>query len=307
MIRVVLGALLIAVLAGGWWLYTPDLPRGQLEARYATPPSQFVEIVGLRVHLRDTGPRDAPPLILLHGFGSSLHTWDSWASFLEDHYRVIRLDLPGFGLTGPDPTGDYTDARANTVLLALMDKLGVAKATIIGHSMGGRIAWGFAAHHQDRVSRLVLISPDGYASEGIVYGQKQDVPQMMRTLPYTLPDVMFRPNVELSYGDPSHLTELNYQTYHDMMLAPGVRAAIVARMGQVVLPDPVPLLRSIMVPTLLLWGREDQMIPHSNAADYLAALPNATLESLPGLGHVPFEELPEASVQPLLAFLAAHP
>ena len=90
--------------------------RADLEAKYARPPSLFLEIAGYRLHVRDTGPRTAPAVIFLHGFGSSLQTWDDWARDLEADHRVIRYDLPGFGLTGPDPSGDYTDGAASRSL-----------------------------------------------------------------------------------------------------------------------------------------------------------------------------------------------
>ncbi len=128
---IALGLLLAAVFGVGVWLYTPDKPRAALEALYAGPPSQFVEAAGMRLHVRDTGPRDAPALLLLHGFGGSLHTWDALAARLDGEYRVIRLDLPGFGLTGPDPGRDYSDARSHAVLMALMDRLGVLAAVRI--------------------------------------------------------------------------------------------------------------------------------------------------------------------------------
>ncbi|WP_426052185.1 alpha/beta fold hydrolase [Brevundimonas sp. SL161] len=129
--------------------------------------------------MRDTGPRDAPAVILLHGFGASLHTWEPWAGRLDDELRVIRLDLPGAGLSPPDPAGDYTDARATALLLALMDLLQIERASFVGHSVGGRIAWTMAAEHPDRVDRLVLISPDGFASPGFEYGQAPEVPFVM--------------------------------------------------------------------------------------------------------------------------------
>jgi pimeloyl-ACP methyl ester carboxylesterase len=300
----IIAALLVVLLLGaGFWLYTPDKPRAALEATYAAPPSSFVEIAGLRLHLRDTGPRDAPPVILLHGFGASLHTWDEWAGPLAADHRVIRFDLPGFGLTGADPAGNYTDARGIAVLLALLDWLGLPHATPIGNSMGGRLAWAFAAAHPDRVSKLVLISPDGFASPGIAYGKAQKVPALMRVLPYVLPMPMLRANLVQAYADPARLTEDTVLRTRDMMLAPGVRSAIVARMEQAVLPDPVPLLRRLNMPTLLLWGEKDAMIPFANAQDYLAALPDATLVALPGVGHVPQEEAPQESLRALRAFL----
>lgn len=296
-------ALLALVIGGGLWLYTPDKPRAALEAVYARPPSEFLTVAGIRLHVRDTGPRTAPAVFLLHGFGSSLQTWDAWSDALSTDHRVIRFDLPGFGLTGPDPTGDYTDARAMQVLAALMDRLGIAHASLIGNSMGGRIAWEFAAANPTRVHRLVLISPDGFASPGIEYGKAVEVPLMVRMLPYMLPTALLRMSLAPAYADPAHMTGAMVQRYRDMLLAPGVRDAVIARMRQVVLTDPVPRLRGLHVPVLLLWGQKDAMIPVSNAADYRAALPDSTLAILPDLGHVPQEEAPAISLPPVRAFL----
>ena len=298
-LAVPLAVLLTAAVAG---LYTPDKPRRVLEAEYAGAPSRFLTVDGVRLHLRDTGPRQAPAVILLHGLGGSLQTWDSWAQDLERDHRVVRYDLPGFGLTGADPTGDYTDRRSIAVLLALMGRLGLARATIVGHSMGGRIAWTFAALHPDRVTRLVLVSPDGFASPGYRYGVAPDVPLMMRALPYVLPTSMFRASLASAYANPAVLTGPLFTRYRDMMLAPGVRRAILARMRMVILVDPVPLLERIRCPTLLLWGERDGMIPFANADDYVRALPHATLAPLPGVGHIPQEEAP-ASVGVLRDFL----
>ena len=305
MIRIILLLVLLLCVAAAFWLYTPDRSRALLEAEYLKPGDSFVDALGVRLRLRDTGPRDAPALILLHGFGASLETWEPWAERLSSQYRVIRFDIPGFGLTGPDPTGDYTDARGVRIIEALMDRLGLKTATIIGNSLGGKLAWMFAAAHQERTARLVLISPDGFASPGFDYDKRPDVPLMVRLLPYVLPRPLLRMSLEPAYADPKKLTEATVTRYRDMMLAPGDRTAMIARMRQVMLHDPIPTLQSIKAPTLLLWGEQDGMIPFDNAADYLRALPHATLVRLPKLGHVPFEEAPEESLKPLLAFLAA--
>lgn len=300
-----LAAILLALLLLGAaaWLYAPDRARDALEARYAAPPSRFLPVAGLRLHLRDTGPRDAPAIILLHGFASSLHTWEDWARILEADHRVIRLDLPGFGLTGPGPTGDYSDARAVEILSALMDSLGLPRASLLGSSMGGRIAWTFAALRPDRVDRLVLMAPDGFASPGRGYGTPEKVPFLVRILPYTLPAPLLRPSLAAAFANPALMTDALLARYRDMLLAPGVRRAIVARMEGAVLTDPVPLLRRIQAPTLLLWGEKDAMIPAGNAADYQRALPDSRLVVLPGLGHVPQEEAPDASVEAVRQFL----
>lgn len=303
-IALVVALVLLAVLVGaGLWLYVPDKPRAELEATYLASPGDYVEAAGLRFHVRDTGPRDAPAVVMLHGFGSSLHTWEHWAQALSATHRVIRFDLPGFGLTGADPGGDYTDARTVAVLGALMDRLGVTRASLVGNSMGGKFAWMFAAAHPERVDKLVLISPDGFASRGFQYGKAPAVPWMLRLLPYVLPQPLLRQSLVAAYADPARLTEPVLARYRDMMLAPGVRRAIVARTGQVVLEDPVPRLQRITAPTLLVWGRQDRMIPVTNAPDYLRAIPDSRLLELPELGHVPQEEAPEAALGEVAAFL----
>jgi pimeloyl-ACP methyl ester carboxylesterase len=299
-------ALGLALLGGLWWLWTPDLPRAALEARYAAPPSRFVTVAGVRIHLRDTGPREAPAVLLLHGFGSSLHCWEDWARLLEPEFRVIRLDLPGFGLTGPDPTGDYGDPRAVQLLDGLLDELGVARADVIGSSMGGRIAWRFAADRPARVRRLVLMAPDGFASAGFEYDRPKPVPLLLRTLPYTLPKPLLRGATAPAYADPAKLTEATLDRYHAMMRAPGVRRAILDRMARHALERPEPFLRTIESPVLLLWGEQDRMVPASHAADYERALRDVRTVILPGLGHVPMEEDPARALAPVRAFLSAE-
>ncbi len=291
----------LAILALALWLYAPDKPRSVLEAAY---PGDYCLVDGVRLRLRDTGPRGAPAVIMIHGFGASLETWEPWARTLSAHYRVIRFDLPGFGLTGADPTGDYTDAREIKILIDLMNQLGLVRASLIGNSLGGRIAWNFAAQHPDRVTRLVLVSPDGFASPGFPYDKTPKTPLMMRLLPYVAPRGLLRANLAAAYGRPAALQETTLTRYRDLLLAPGVRRAILARLGQVILRDPAPTLARIPAPVLLIWGEKDRMIPISNAADYMRDLPHATLVRLPGLGHVPFEEDPGVSIIPVERFLA---
>jgi pimeloyl-ACP methyl ester carboxylesterase len=301
--QIILFVVLAVLIGAGLWLYTPDRPLAELERRYLNSPADYVDVAGLRLHVRDSGPKDGPAVIFLHGFGSSLHTWEAWAAALGQDKRVIRLDLPGFGLTGADPAGDYTDARSIEVLVALMDKLGIERAAVVGNSMGGRIAWTFAARHPERVSKLVLISPDGFESAGLEYGKKPSVPSLLKLMQYALPKSMLRSNLRPAYADPRAMTDALVDRYYDMMLAPGVRGAIIARMQQTVLEKPEPLLARIQTPTLLLWGEQDRLIPIANAEDYLKAIPNVRLVRLPAVGHLPQEEAPEASLAPLKAFL----
>ncbi len=294
---------LLLLCAAAAWLYTPDVPAAKLQARYVTADDRFFNVLGTRLRVRISGPQGAPSLILLHGFGASLETWEPWAQSFGGAFRVIRFDLPGFGLSGPDPTGDYTDQRAVLLVAALMDELHLRQASLIGNSLGGKIAWNFAAQFPDRVTKLVLVSPDGFASPGFEYDKRPDLPAIMRLLPYVMPAFMLRSNLAIAYANPAKLTDPTFQRYYDMMRAPGDRPAMLQRMVQVMLTPPAPLLAKITAPTLILWGEQDGMIPFSNAADYLRDIPNAKLVALPGLGHVPFEEDPAASLVPVAAFL----
>jgi len=295
-------ALLVAVAAGS--LYTPDRDRATLEARYLAQPSDLRTVDGVSLHVRDTGPRNAPVLVLLHGLGASLHTWEPWARRLDRNYRVVRFDFPGHGLSGAVPADDYRDPRTHRLLLALLDSLHISRATLVGNSMGGRIAWSFTAEHPERVERLVLVSPDGFASPGFAYDKPAEVPAVLGVMRWVLPRFMLRANLSPAYADPTRLSDTVVTRYHDLMLAPGNRQALLTRMQQTMLIDPLPRLRRIGAPTLLLWGEQDQMIPVSNAQDYLNAIPQAQLVRLAGLGHLPFEEAPDEALVPLRAFLA---
>jgi pimeloyl-ACP methyl ester carboxylesterase len=299
---IVVAALMLVALAA-FWLWTPDLKPAQLEAAYLRSPADRLELDGVRLHVRDDGPKAAPALIFVHGLGSSLHTWEPWAQALAAQFRVIRVDLPGSGLSPPDPTHDSSDARSLQLLLALMDRLELPRATLVGNSMGGRIAWSFAARHPQRVHKLVLVSPDGFESPGFEYDKAPQVPRLLQPMRWLLPRPLLRMNLAPAYADASKLTEPLLDRYHDLLRAPGARVAMLRRMQQTVLHDPVPQLRQIETPTLLLWGAQDAMIPLANSADYLKALPNSTLVTLDGIGHLPQEEDPRRSLPPLRAFL----
>ena len=293
----------VALVATSAAAYTPDRPRAALEARYLAAPGDMRLVDGTRLHVRDTGPRDAPAIVLLHGLGASLHTWDAWAARLDSSFRVVRVDLPGHGLSGADYTGDYRDTRTHRLLAALLDTLGIARAALVGNSIGGRIAWSFAAAHPRRVDRLVLMAPDGFASPGFEYDRAPEVPATFRLLRVALPRWTIRMQLAPAYGDDARLADSTITRYHELLLAPGNRAALLERLSQTVLTDPRARLRTIAAPVLLVWWSEDRLIPPRNAADYLAVLPRARSVVLPGLGHVPFEEDPAASLAAVRPFL----
>lgn len=284
-------------------LWTPDMSRATLEAKYLNSPEDMRSIDGNRMHVRDTGPKGAPALILLHGFGASLHTWEPWARELEKEFRVIRFDLPGSGLSAPDIRQDYTDGRSLKLINTLMDQLQIDKASLAGHSIGGRIAWTFAAHYPQRVHKLVLIAPDGFASPGFEYGAVPEVGLSLKLMRYALPKPVLRMSLQPAYANAQFLNDELTTRYYELMLAPGSRDVLVSRLKQTILTDPVPWLRKISAPTLLLWGQQDAMIPVAHAQDYLKVLPDARLLSLPGVGHLPHEEAADRSLPSVRSFL----
>jgi len=305
--HIALIAIVIFLVGSVAWLYTPDKKIAELESIYLRAPTDYIEVAGLRLHVRDDGPphpnTDTPVVIMLHGFGASLHTWEPWAAQLKNEMRVIRFDLPGFALSGPDPTGDYSDARSLQIVVALMDKLGLPRASVIGNSIGGRIAWKFAAAYPQRVDKLVLIAPDGFASLGFEYGKAPEFPAVMKLMRYVLPAAAVKMSMAPAYGNAEFMSDSLVARYRDLMLAPGVRDAMLARMSQSILVLPEEILKTIQAPTLLVWGEKDQMIPFANAKDYLRLLPDAALKSFPRLGHLPFEEAPGETLVPVRAFL----
>ena len=286
------------------FLWTPDKSKAELEKTYSSPQNAYVRALGVNIHYQDTGPsKNSIPILFLHGFGSSLQTWDAWSKDLSNEYRVISIDLPGFGLTGEDPSGIYTDMRSVEVLEAFLKELQIPKVVLVGNSMGGKFAWQFAARFPNQVTKLVLISPDGYASPGIKYGKKTEVPAIAQLYRYFFSKTFLAMNLEPAYANPKTLNEDLVNRYYDLMLAPGVRGAILARMQQTVLQDPVPSLAAIQVPTLLIWGEKDAFIPISNSNDYLKVMPNAKRVSLPNIGHLPQEEQPAIGLAALKEFL----
>ena len=303
-LKIIAIALTALLFLAALYLWTPDKSKAELEKIYGSPKTAYVSALGVNIHYQDTGPsKNQIPILFLHGFGSSLQTWDSWSEALSSEYRVVSLDLPGFGLTGEDPSGIYTDQRSVEVLEAFLKELQIPKVVLVGNSMGGKFAWQFAARYPDQVAKLVLISPDGYASPGMEYGKKTEVPAIAELYRYFFSKTFLAMNLEPAYANPKTLNDTLVNRYYDLMLAPGVRGAILARMQQTVLQEPIPSLVTIKVPTLLLWGEKDAFIPIANSNDYLKVMPNAKRVSLPNIGHLPQEEQPTIGLAALKEFL----
>jgi pimeloyl-ACP methyl ester carboxylesterase len=287
-------------------LVRTDIPHAELLPRYGGGASRFVVVEDVSVHYRDEG--SGPPLVLIHGTSSSLHTWDGWVARLSSHHRVLRLDLPGFGLTGQAPDRDYSAVRYARVVAALMSKLGIDRADVAGNSLGGRVALTLALEHPERVRSLVLVDAAGLS------GQKPPAifaiartPVLGRALRWLTPRAIVRRNVEDVYGDRSRVTETLVDRYYELTRHEGNRAALLDRLTGPADPPLDDRLAELRVPVLLEWGGRDPWIPPSFAQRFAGGIHGARLVTYPEAGHVPIEELPEATATDAEAFLAALP
>ncbi|HWI83506.1 alpha/beta hydrolase [Ramlibacter sp.] len=296
----------IAVVAA----WAPDVPVDDLKMRWAAPPSRFVEVNGQQIHVRDEGPHDDPaPIILLHGTSDSLHTWQGWAEGLREHRRVIRFDLPGFGLTGPNRQNDYSMERYVMVVRAVADKLGVDRFVLAGNSLGGQIAWITAAQLPERVDRLILVDASGYPPE--LFGVPQELPlgfRLARTpglrglVKYVLPRGVVERTLRQLYGDPAKVTPQLVDRHVELARREGNRQALARRLEQSATPR-LSLLKEIKAPTLVLWGGKDRLLPPEMGQRFERDIPHARLVVFGDLGHLPQEEDPQRTLAEVRQFL----
>lgn len=304
---VVLGAIGLLLIAGLVSVWAPDRSSENLAGRWAPPPSQFVVVDGMKAHVRDEGPRDDPhPIVLLHGTSSSLHTWDGWAQALKEKHRVIRVDLPGFGLTGPTPDGNYQMPVYSHFVASLMDALQVQRAVLAGNSLGGYVAWKTAVDYPDRVSKLILVDAAGYATTAasVPIGFKlAQIPMLSGLMANILPRAVIESSLRNVYGDPAKITTELIDRYYELTLRTGNRQSLAARFSQNKPGEFEAQIPQIRQPTLVIWGGLDRLIPPENAEKFHRDIANSRVVLFEKLGHVGHEEDPSATVAAAQTFL----
>ncbi|MEQ9662238.1 MAG: alpha/beta hydrolase [Parasphingopyxis sp.] len=263
---------------------------------------RYIPIDGARVRVREEGPAGAPVIVLLHGFTMSLESWNGWAEALASDYRVVRYDLLGHGMTGPDPLSRYSAEERVEILRELLDRLHIDRATFGGNSFGGLVAWRFAARYPDRVDRLILVDSGAYSIYGVT-DEPAPVPPAMRAYLTQLPEPAFQASLANIFADLSRISDSRKAEIREMMAQPGNAEAFIAHLEEFVLPDPEPDLARIEAPTLVLWGEEDALIPLEQAGWIEAAIPNARRITYPGVGHAPQEEIPAQTAADVRQFL----
>ena len=305
------GVLLMASAVALATSYAPERPVQTLVARWAPPPSDFIEVRGQIVHLRDEGPRNDPlPLVLIHGTSASLHTWEGWVRALRTQRRVITFDLPGFGLTGPF-AGQYErdnyagDTYARFVL-DLLDRLQVQRAVLGGNSLGGEVAWRTAVLAPQRVASLILVDAIGPAFKPIsmpLVFMIARVPILNRISEFALPRPLVAQGLADVYGDPSKVTPELVDRYFELTLREGNRRALALRMQHLTVGVGAERIASLKLPTLILWGGRDKLIPPAVAHQFQQQIAGSKLVMFDKLGHVPQEEDPARTVLPVKEFL----
>lgn len=294
---------------------TPDTDAAEMRAKYGGPPSQFVEIGdGVKVHLRDEGPKDAPAIILLHGSNADLHTWQPWVDALKGKYRVIRFDQVGHGLTGPDPRHDYTRDNYVEDIREVADRLGLERFILGGNSMGGKHALAFAVRYPERLTGLVLVDGSG----GPMLDQPKDEDKESGNIGFTIarmpginllveqitPRSLIARSLEQSVSVKSVASEAAVDRYWEMLRYPGNRRATLERFSLPYDPLSEAEIAGVKTPTLILWGEEDRLIPVAAGRWLDKVMPDSTLVVYPKIGHLPQEEAPAATLGDLEPWLA---
>ena len=285
-------AVLIAVFLGLiLFNIQPDIPVEELMAKYTNEASEFIEINGMAVHYRDEG--HGHPLVLIHGTAASLHTWDGWTKELKDHFSIIRMDLPAFGLTGPHPERNYSLNNYTNFLKTFLDSIGVDSFYLAGNSLGGNISWNFSATYPEKVQKLILLDASGYPTEegsSWIFTLAR-TPVLNQLLKKVTPRSVISNNLRQVYFNDEKISEELITRYHEMALRTGNRQAFIDR-AKTIYIDLTEKIKTIDTPTLILWGAKDTWIPVSHADKFKADLPISEMVILENSGHVPMEENP---------------
>lgn len=290
--------------------YTPDTDETAMKAKYGGPASQFVTLQpGLTVHVRDQGRRYGPVLVLIHGSNSSLHTWEPWVQRLGGQYRIVSFDLPGHGLTGRHPSGDYDYPIFVDVVDKVLVKLGIDRAVIGGNSMGGGVTWMYALAHPEKVQAMILVdaagAPRWEARKAPIGFRIARMPILRDVAKIITPRSMVESSLQTSVSVKSVVTDAAVDRYWELLRYPGNRAATIKRFSYTHNNHPATKekLGRLQIPTLILWGEEDNLIPVRSANWFADAIPGSRLIIYPKVGHVPMEEIAEQSAADVAGWL----
>lgn len=305
-IKKILVAISTVLLTALFVLYKSDIPAETIRMNYADTTSQFLPLMGMQVHFRDQGNQsDTVPLVLIHGLSSSLHTWDSLVVRLKENKRIIRLDLPAFGLTGASPEGEYSWDYYNRFVDSFLTAMNIKQCILVGHSLGGYVAWNQAIYKPERLAKLILINSGGYPrknEKGNIGFKLASIPIVGNIITKFTPKKLIKKSLEDAYADDSKINDALVDRHFNLLLREGNRKATIDFFRQRATPLPEKI-KLVQVPTLIIWGEDDQMIDVSNAYKFQTDIRGSKLKIINHSGHVPMEESPEAVFQAIKDYI----
>jgi len=290
-----LGGLLIFTVVAtliALWAYR-DIPQTELQARYGNDESRFMNVAGARLHYRDEGPRDGPAVLLIHANFASLLGWEPWVDALKDKYRVVRFDMTSHGLSGPDPTRDYTLERTLELTEKFIDAVGLENFSIGGTSLGGTMSILYSAKYPERIDNLILLSPGTLEGKERKEGPRGEVPDSAYVLKYIMPRALPKFMLTSGFSDDSKLSPELVDRWFELWRMEGQREAQLDRLQQYDSGDIESVVRSVDRPVLLLWGEDNQTAKFEQHEEFIHLLESAesiNFISYPNVGHMAVQE-----------------
>lgn len=309
LLKIIAIVVLLALAGLAILFYEGDIPAEVVDARYTSPTSQFLNLgENGRIHFRDEGNHRAPALVLLHGSNASLHTFEPWVNQLGDDYRLVSIDLPGHGLTGAIPSDNYALENFVATVHRVAEHLQLKSFAIAGNSMGGAVAWQYAITYPNEATALVLID-----TAGVPVDRKREsaVPAFallqqpwFRSIAVNIdPYYLIEQGLRASFVNQSLVDEDMVHRYYKMNLREGTRQATIRRFEQSGNRRTIAA-GDITIPTLIMWGKEDAVIPFAYGQKLEELIPQAKTAYYDNVGHIPMEEVPEQSAADVADFLA---
>lgn len=278
------------------------MTNATLYRKYTNAQSRFIFIEDALIHYRDEG--EGEPLVLLHGSFASLHTFDAWVERLSKHYRVLRFDMPGFGLSDLEESAQLTIPTYVHYLRRFLNLMGIDRCFLAGSSLGGWIAWEFAVADPQRVRKLVLMDAAGYLSLDNVPlpFQMARAPFISGMMKYSIQRPLVERFVSQVYSDQRKITPELIDRYYELFAKRGNPEAFLS-FAKGRFRDNTPHLRNLQVPTLIIWGEDDRWLSVQNAYRFHEDIPYSELIIYQHVGHIPMEEVPETTARDLRIFL----
>ncbi len=278
-----------------------DLPVNELEQRYYSQTVETATVDGVNIRYQEQGT--GPVVLLIHSHYFSMNMWDEWMAPLSSRYRVIRFDMTSHGLTGADPSNDYSMARSQQLIEGLLNHLEVDELSIVGSSLGGNMAFTYAANHPDKVNKLVLMNSGGLKRDNARSGT---IPAWVDTVFKLLPETLFKKFLSWMIVDDELVSDAMVGEFHDMLRREGNRSAELNRIRSFNIGDPDTVLAKVTAPVQVMWGKGNPQLSYTLTERFKTSLLNAesvNIKIYEGVGHVLPLEIPQQGAADVLTFL----